>query len=974
MAAIRQSNFSVGEFAPGLHGRSDYPKYGGAVRRMRDMYPTIFGSVLNRSGTRRMGSQPLSRLIPFSFSDEQSYVLEFSNQKIRIWHNGDLIHLPHVVFGGTGVMVKTDDGITFTTDGMEDPPYTVHQIATNGTVYFAVASDAWTSCILQSSDGKTWTIKHSFADRKLLGIAWSGTSWVCSGYVSPAGPGGVWQYYILRSTDEFLNFTTQTFGAGAGTSGLVHAATEKVVVQASGSYIWISLDDGLTWALKSSASGGVPHVLSSGRIVVTGAAGANIYIAYSDDNGVSWTNVSPAVKPGIGLGISESPTGSLLITVRTDAAGDSPIYYSTDSGATWSPKGTLGLNVRSSMWYSQLSGYLITSDDADGKIYLYVPGTDTWSLLTTIGVDVRYAISTGPGGSGISEVVSPYAVTDLFNIDAVQSGDIVYLTCEGHVTRTLSRYGHSQWTLTDLPLSNSLGVPAAPVWTSGDAATAPLRTHEWVVTAEYADGSESLPSVAVSKSCFLTTTSTPSVITSAGVSGAVKYHFYRGRNGYRGWVGTSTTGVFNDDGHEPDFAILPPTGRNPFSTTSTRPRTATFLGDRFVLGSTLEDPNGVFMSKIARYNNFDFNELEIQDDDALTFFLASRRMEEIRWMVGKQKLIIGTNNGVWSMGGVGGPLSPTSVEALVQNENGSSWINPIHAHDNLLYIRNNLKSVRELRWDDSFQQYTTSELSLLSSHFFRDATIVDWAYAEEPHSLLWIVMSDGTLRSCTYHREQEVRGWASHTIPHGKVKSICSIFENGEDAVYMCVEHTENGVTSYAMERLTTRQNVGLTDGVFLDSSVSVTSEVKITSVAGLAHLEGLTVSVVADGVHVPDLVVNGGVVNFAANIPGGANIVHVGMLYMPELELLDIMQEATKPKLVSEVWFEVVGSRGIWAGETLQELSRFSEWLPRTAGVQTGRFKVAVSGRWGTGGRAALQIRNPMPVELLSVTREIAA
>ena len=84
-----QTNFTAGELTPKLAGQVDFKKYNNGVEIMENM--TVFpqGGASRRYGTRFVkevkDSSKVTRLIPFEFNIEQSYVLEFGDQYIRFY-------------------------------------------------------------------------------------------------------------------------------------------------------------------------------------------------------------------------------------------------------------------------------------------------------------------------------------------------------------------------------------------------------------------------------------------------------------------------------------------------------------------------------------------------------------------------------------------------------------------------------------------------------------------------------------------------------------------------------------------------------------------------------------------------------------------------------------------------------------------------------------------------------------------------
>jgi hypothetical protein len=92
-----QTSFNGGEFSPLLEGRVDLQRYASSCHTMKNFLPTVSGPTEKRPGTHFAGvaRSPTSKLIPFQFSVEQAYVLEFTgglefanNGWIRVYKDG----------------------------------------------------------------------------------------------------------------------------------------------------------------------------------------------------------------------------------------------------------------------------------------------------------------------------------------------------------------------------------------------------------------------------------------------------------------------------------------------------------------------------------------------------------------------------------------------------------------------------------------------------------------------------------------------------------------------------------------------------------------------------------------------------------------------------------------------------------------------------------------------------------------------
>lgn len=116
-----QSNFTAGELSPKLAGQIDFKKYANGVETLENM--TVFpqGGAARRYGTRYIGPvkdhTKTTRLIPFEFNDEQTYILEFGHQYIRFYKDEGIITESNKTISGItqanpAVVTATSHGYT----------------------------------------------------------------------------------------------------------------------------------------------------------------------------------------------------------------------------------------------------------------------------------------------------------------------------------------------------------------------------------------------------------------------------------------------------------------------------------------------------------------------------------------------------------------------------------------------------------------------------------------------------------------------------------------------------------------------------------------------------------------------------------------------------------------------------------------------------------------------------------------------
>lgn len=153
-----------------------------------------------------------------------------------------------------------------------------------------------------------------------------------------------------------------------------------------------------------------------------------------------------------------------------------------------------------------------------------------------------------------------------------------------------------------------------------------------------------------------------------------------------------------------------------------------------------------------------------------------------------------------------------------------------------------------------------------------------------------------------------------------------------------------------------------------------------VASVSGLDHLEGKTVTALADGEVFAGLVVNGGSVTLPGNVTA-SNIV-VGLQYESQLQTLYIDLETPtgsvqgRRKLISAVNLRLNCTRGIEVGTDFEHLVAMKD-LATPSGVPqepfTGDKYIAVRGSTNDPyGQVCIQQTNPLPVSVLGIAIEV--
>jgi hypothetical protein len=321
---------------------------------------------------------------------------------------------------------------------------------------------------------------------------------------------------------------------------------------------------------------------------------------------------------------------------------------------------------------------------------------------------------------------------------------------------------------------------------------------------------------------------------------------YRGRDGRFGFVGETRGNQFVDDGQVPDFSYPPPEGTDWFSTEDDYPGALGFYEGRFFLGGTTNRPGTFWASAIDRWTDFD-EIIPPRDNHSFWAELASNRSEEIRAMIPRDKLLMFTSSGEWGIAGSGQEevVTPNSLAARQISQVGTGTVAPAEVGDGIFVLQQ--KGTLPKVLVPTPRGYQLVDTSLMARHLFEGYTVVDWAYAEEPHSILWVVRSDGALLSLTYVPEQQLMAWSQHEISEsGLVHSVAVVPEGTEDGVYITTSYSRHP-GQYFFERLGHSGLPRLADGT-KDIRYAVNLDRSVT-VNGIVEGNGLSIALVNEAI-----------------------------------------------------------------------------------------------------------------------------
>ena len=141
---ISQTSFSRGELSPTLHKRTDLKHYSIGLKTLKNGFVHQEGCVSNRSGLEFVGevkdSSKKTRLFPFVFNTEQTYIIEAGEKYFRFIQNGGYIVYPNnygTIYKGNVIVSDTaEDYIEYSLDDEKTIFYTdTNGLSLNANIY-----------------------------------------------------------------------------------------------------------------------------------------------------------------------------------------------------------------------------------------------------------------------------------------------------------------------------------------------------------------------------------------------------------------------------------------------------------------------------------------------------------------------------------------------------------------------------------------------------------------------------------------------------------------------------------------------------------------------------------------------------------------------------------------------------------------------------------------------------------------------
>ena len=750
MMTVPLTAFNAGELSPKMEGRIDYPKYTQGLRTCENLLPLTQGPVMRRPGTKYVATTKNNgavRLIPFEYSVDDTYMLEFGDLYMRVYRNqaqvldvnddpyeietpfdaNELENLQFVQTANTMYLVDGNDPPQkLTRDGHDD--WTIEEV------------DFTTGPFLPRITGNTITLQADWADDPNVSIQFTDPNALDSGCI------------VRVRGDTWL---AQTF-----------TTTDAVSIQGVNLKLYREKVD--------------PY----GPLYVS--------IRATDANEPDGSDL--LVGKTIASTLTRNPEGEWRV-----------IEFDDSYILSASTKYAIVIRLRAMTPFLP-GGYVYWRGDyeggyAGGEGWISNDAGENWNDLDTGQVDLAFSLIgtfEGPHFSGLPVTLT--ADDDLFDSGHENSiWKLYHQRSENNVTGEFDANEVGEI----IPITGSYTATTHGTWTG----TVSLKrsydggaTWETVNTVASADddnmtysGTETAPNVfyRMEMVSYSSGTATYQI-------GATDYYDYGIIKITDVNDPCTATGIILDNPVSTEPTTMWQEGY--WSYYRGWPKAIALHEQRLWFGGSTDYPQTIWATQTAESEGDyeDMTVVPLDDDSALIYTLPGKN--PIQWLHSQSYLMVGSAGGVGRLGSLDEAMTPTNIAYRLQTKSGASPIQPVGIGDVLLYVERGGRKVRQYLYQYDVDQFIAPDVSILAEHV-TSGGLVGMALQRSPQPILWAPRADGVAVTMTYLREEEVTAWARQ-ITDGTIESIATLPGSNEDEVWWSVARTIDGNTVRYIEVL----------------------------------------------------------------------------------------------------------------------------------------------------------------------------
>jgi hypothetical protein len=215
-------------------------------------------------------------------------------------------------------------------------------------------------------------------------------------------------------------------------------------------------------------------------------------------------------------------------------------------------------------------------------------------------------------------------------------------------------------------------------------------------------------------------------------------------------------------------------------------------------GRNNQMPQTLWSSVVGDFINFSPSALDdvVADDNAVTFTIDDDEVNTVRWLQSTNKgLILFTDGGEFlaRSRSTTEPITPTSIGIFRHGSYGvvGNLAKPQFAGEAILFVERSGLKLRELLFSFDADQFQAKDMTVLVPDLpegpFHEIAVID-----SPHPVVWARTATGQLLGMTYNRLQEVTAWHQHSLGGGLLVNdvVISGYKPGDPLYFELAQDT----------------------------------------------------------------------------------------------------------------------------------------------------------------------------------------
>ena len=200
---------------------------------------------------------------------------------------------------------------------------------------------------------------------------------------------------------------------------------------------------------------------------------------------------------------------------------------------------------------------------------------------------------------------------------------------------------------------------------------------------------------------------------------------------------------------------------------------------RLVAASANQSPFTMWFSAVGDLYNF-YVDRPQTSDNAFEATIASTEANKILHIVSQKWLLAFTESGEHVIEGSGGQFAYNTISIKKTSSVGAHPdIVPTTTESDVLFVAADGRSVYQMDYSLERDAVVPKSVSTRAQHITEIHRIKRIAYQRYPDSVLWCLLDDGSLASMTFVPDENVCGWARHTLAGGAGLKAVDIFCTG---------------------------------------------------------------------------------------------------------------------------------------------------------------------------------------------------